>query len=104
VKEEDSKTLVSLLGEIRNNDKLRTTPLWKDGNKVKGILERAPEEMLSYVKQYKVPVDKLEQKMAESINASGGYLDFVLETRTNTLLALFTAASQREDKQVRMDF
>ncbi|KAF8536403.1 hypothetical protein BDD12DRAFT_748467 [Trichophaea hybrida] len=84
----NSKTLVSLLGEIRNNDKLRTAPLWTDGNKVQGIIERAPEEMLSYVKQYKVPVDKLEEKMAESMNAA----------------ALFTAASQREDKQIKIDF
>ncbi|KAI5795112.1 hypothetical protein EDC01DRAFT_72015 [Geopyxis carbonaria] len=85
-----SVTLVSLLHSIRKNEKLRMTPEWNDGNKVKSILQRASQEIISVVKQYKVPLSQVEidKKVAENINSS----------------ALFTGASQRKDKEIRIDF
>jgi hypothetical protein len=81
-------TLVALLDAIRRDDKLRDAPKWSDGNKIDGILKRAPQEMIAHLRRYTVPVDQLRTKMAESINAS----------------SLFTAAAQREDKEIRIDF
>jgi len=51
-------------------------------------VQRAPREMVAHLQRYTVPVDQLRTKMAESINAA----------------ALFTAAAQREDKEIRIDF
>ncbi|KAI5792688.1 hypothetical protein FPQ18DRAFT_389265 [Pyronema domesticum] len=85
---EEGKSMVELMAEIRNDAKLRDAPKFTDGNKIKAILERAPEELLRIVSQYKVKEDELELRMAENINAA----------------ALFTAASQRKDKEFRIDF
>jgi hypothetical protein len=84
----EGATLVKLLEEIRKDEKVRLAPRWTDGNKVKGILQRASEGMRGYTARYKVPVEQLEEKMAESINAA----------------ALFTAAAQRAEKEIRIDF
>ncbi|KAA8905853.1 hypothetical protein FN846DRAFT_731264 [Sphaerosporella brunnea] len=81
-------TLVGLINEIQGNEKLRLAAQWEEGNKIKKMLQRALEEMLSYASRYKVPAEELQEKMAESINA----------------VALFTAAAQREDKEIKIDF
>jgi hypothetical protein len=44
---------------------------WEDGNKIRdGILVRAPDEMISYAKQWTVEPGQLEQKTAEMINTA----------------------------------
>jgi hypothetical protein len=68
---EERKSMVELMAEIRNDAKLRNAPKFTDGNKIKAILERAPEELLRIVSQYKVKEDELELRMAENINAAG---------------------------------
>lgn len=35
------------------------------------VLTGAKEEIISYARQYRVPVDQLDEKLAESISASG---------------------------------
>jgi len=68
----NTKTIVQLLEEIRADKSLSTAAHWDDGNKVRdGILKRAPNEMLKYASQYVVSDLKLDEKMAEMINATG---------------------------------
>ncbi len=70
-----SKSLASLLDEIRADKKLSTAAHWDDGNKVRdGLLVRAPEETIKYTSQYTVGPDQLEEKTAEMINAAGKQL------------------------------
>jgi hypothetical protein len=66
------KTIVQLLEEAKNNEKLRNAPHFEDGNKIRdGIMKRAPEEMIQIASQYTVGEDELEEKTAEMINAAG---------------------------------
>ena len=79
------KTLPQLIDEIRADEKLTMAAHWEDGNKIRdGILVRAPDEMISYAKQWSVSEDDLEEKTAEMINTA----------------IYFTAAAQRPPKQV----
>ncbi|KAJ4377491.1 hypothetical protein N0V83_000316 [Neocucurbitaria cava] len=83
------KTIVQLLEECRNDEKLSKAPHWDDGNKIRdGILKRAPEEMIKYASQYTVDEEELEEKTAEMINAS----------------VYFTAAAQHPPHQIKFDF
>lgn len=84
-----SQSLVQLIHEARQNDKLRSSPHWDDGNKVRdGVLQRAPEEMLDLAAQWRVRPEELEQKTAEMIGAS----------------IYFTGAAQHPPKKVKFDF
>lgn len=66
-----SKSMVSLLDEIRTDEKLSTAAHWDDGNKIRdGILKRAPDEMIKYASQWTVDPDQLEEKTAEMTNAA----------------------------------
>lgn len=66
------KTIVQLLENVRANTKLRESPHYEDGNKIRdGILKRAPEEMIKIAANYIVLDSELEQKTAEMINAVG---------------------------------
>jgi hypothetical protein len=66
------KTIVQLLEEAKNDEKLRNAAHWEDGNKIReGILKRAPEEMIKLASQYTIEEDELEEKTAEMINATG---------------------------------
>lgn len=65
------KTIVQLLEEAKNNEKLRNAPHFDDGNKIReGIMKRAPEEMIQIASQYTIKEDELEEKTAEMINAA----------------------------------
>jgi hypothetical protein len=83
-------TLVRILEEMRKDEKVRRGPRWEDklGGRVKGLLKRAGEDLQTYAARWVVPVETLQQKMAESVNAA----------------ALFTAAAQRPDKEIKIDF
>lgn len=71
-KDEPRKTIVQLLEGCKKDDKLSKAPHFGDGNKIRdGIMKRAPEEMISYAKQYTVKEEELEEKTAEMINAAG---------------------------------
>lgn len=71
---ENSKSLVDLLDEIRADKKLSTAAGWDDSNKIRdGILVRAPEEMIGYASQFKVQENELEDKTAEMINAASKF-------------------------------
>ena len=84
-----TKTLPQLLEDIRADKKLSRAANWEDGNKIRdGILVRAPEEMISYAKQWTVFPDQLEAKTAEMINNA----------------IYYTAAAQKPPKQVKFDF
>lgn len=84
-----TKTLPQLIDEIRADKKLSMAAHWEDGNKIRdGILVRAPDEMISYAKQWTVSEDQLEEKTAEMI----------------TTAIYFTAAAQKPPKQVKIDF
>jgi hypothetical protein len=72
------KTIVQLLEEAKNNEKLRNAPRFEDGNKIRdGIMKRAPEEMIRIASQYTVEEDELEEKTAEMINAAGKSLTHI---------------------------
>ena len=74
-----TKGYVQLLDEIRADKKLSTAPHWEDGNKIRdGLLKRAPEEMIKYASQYKVPADRLDEKLAEMVDGVGKNLPFPL--------------------------
>lgn len=84
-----SKSLVQLIHEARQNEKLRSSPHWEDGNKVRdGVLVRAPDEMFELAAQWKVKPDELEQKTAEMIGAS----------------IYFTGGAQHPPKKIKFDF
>jgi hypothetical protein len=71
-KEKSQKTIVQLLEEAKNDEKLRDAAHWEDGNKIRdGILKRAPNEMITLASQYAIEENELEQKTAEMINAAG---------------------------------
>jgi hypothetical protein len=66
------KTIVQILEETREDDKLSKAAHFNDGNKIRdGILQRAPEEMIKYATQYTVREEEVEEKTAEMINAAG---------------------------------
>lgn len=76
---EGSKSLVQLLDEMQQDQKLVASPNWKDGNKIRdGVLARAPDEMIKYASQYTVRPEDLEEKTAEMINASSEPWTFYL--------------------------
>lgn len=84
-----SKTLPQLIDDIRADKKLTLAAHWEDGNKIRdGILARAPEEMISYAKQWTVSPEQLEEKTAEMTNNA----------------IYYTAAAQKPPKQVRFCF
>jgi hypothetical protein len=71
-KDKSQKTIVQLLEEAKNDEKLRDAAHWQDGNKIRdGILKRAPKEMITLASQYAIEENELEQKTAEMINAAG---------------------------------
>lgn len=84
-----SKSLVQLIHEAQQNEKLRSAPNWNDANKVRdGVLARAPDEMLELASQWTVKPEELEQKTAEMIGAS----------------IYFTGAAQHPPKKIKFDF
>ncbi|EXJ93831.1 hypothetical protein A1O1_02224 [Capronia coronata CBS 617.96] len=84
-----SKSLVQLIHESFQDDKLHTSAHWDDGNKVRdGVLVRAPDEMIALAAQWSVEPDQLDKKTAEMINAA----------------VYFTGAAQRPTKQIKFDF
>ncbi|KAF1848138.1 uncharacterized protein K460DRAFT_276102 [Cucurbitaria berberidis CBS 394.84] len=88
-KDRPKKTIVQLLEECRNDEKLSNAPHFDDGNKIReGIMQRAPNEMIKYASQYTIDEDELEEKTAEMINAT----------------AYYTSAAQRPPHQIKFDF
>ncbi|KAI9747916.1 MAG: hypothetical protein M1835_001941 [Candelina submexicana] len=84
-----SKSLASLLDEIRADKKLSAAAHWDDDNKIRdGILARASEEAIKYTRQYTVGQDQLEEKTAEMINAA----------------IYYTGGAQHPPKQIKFDF
>jgi hypothetical protein len=71
-KDKPKKTIMQLIEEARNNEKLRSAPHFNDGNKIRdGIMKRAPKEMIQLASQYAINEDEIEEKTAEMINAAG---------------------------------
>ncbi|KAF1928300.1 uncharacterized protein M421DRAFT_420851 [Didymella exigua CBS 183.55] len=87
---DDRKTIVQLLDEVRQDGKLSNAAHWEDGNKIRdGIMKRAQNKMIEIASQYTIREDdNLEEKTAEMINAA----------------VYFTAAAQRPPHQVKFDF
>lgn len=84
-----AKSIVTLLDEIRADEKLSTAADWGDGNKIRdGILKRAPDEMIKYASQFTVEPAKLMEKTAEMSNAA----------------IYFTGCAQHPPKQIKFDF
>ena len=84
-----TKSMVTLLEEIRADKKLSTAADWGDGNKIRdGILKRAPDEMIKYASQFTVEPAKLTERTAEMINAA----------------VYFTGGAQHPPKQIKFDF
>ncbi|EFQ85821.1 hypothetical protein CFE70_006479 [Pyrenophora teres f. teres 0-1] len=69
----ERKTIVQVLEECRNNEKMRAAAQEGDANKIRdGILKRAPKEMVDMATQCFVKEgDDLQEKMAEMVNAAG---------------------------------
>ena len=67
------KRMLQLLDEMRADKKLCASAHWSDGNKMEGVMERAPHEMIKYASQFTVSPDQLEEKMIEIINLVGEY-------------------------------
>jgi hypothetical protein len=89
----EPKTLVRLLHAIHDDQTLLDAVRWEDGQKVRdGILARAPETMIQYASQFRVPTpyteSLLEEYAAEVIDAA----------------VYFTAAAQHPPHVVKMDF
>ncbi|KAH7396183.1 hypothetical protein BKA66DRAFT_509259 [Pyrenochaeta sp. MPI-SDFR-AT-0127] len=88
-KDQPKRTILQILEETKNDEKLSKASHWEDGNKIRnGILMRAPEEMVKYASQYTVEEDELEEKTAEMINAT----------------VYYTSAAQHPPHQIKFDF
>lgn len=86
---DESKSMVQLLKECRASEKIRNSPHYDDGNKVRdGVLVRAPEAMMEVASHWRVLPEELERKTAEMINCN----------------AYFAGAAQMPPKQVKFDF
>lgn len=84
-----SKSLLTLLAEVRRDPTLLASPHWKDANKIRdGILQRAPSEMIHYASQYTVSATSLTRAIAEMTNFA----------------IYYTGAAQRPQKAVKFDF
>ncbi|OBT59343.1 hypothetical protein VE04_00264 [Pseudogymnoascus sp. 24MN13] len=84
-----SKTLSQLVVDVDSDEKLKASPKWADGNKIRdGILKRAPQEMINHASKYHVPLDQLAQKTAEMMDAT----------------IFYTAAAQHPPKAIKIDF
>lgn len=70
------KTLRALLDEIHNDKTIRDSVSGKDKMAYKKLLANAQNEVVSYAKQFRVPVDQIDEKMVESINISGMFIIF----------------------------
>ena len=65
------KSLPELLDEIQANEKLKMSPHWEDGNKVRdGVLKRDPEDMLELASRFTVKESELDRRMTEMMNAA----------------------------------
>ncbi|KAF2793674.1 hypothetical protein K505DRAFT_325335 [Melanomma pulvis-pyrius CBS 109.77] len=84
-----ARSIVELLQEIREDEKLSKAAHYEDGNKIRdGVLKRAGEEMVRVASRYKAPEDELQQRTAEMINAA----------------VYFTSASQHPPHIPKFDF
>jgi hypothetical protein len=77
------KSIVQLLEECQNSDKLKSAPHWSDENKFyDGILERARDQIMEIASQVVVGEDEIEEKTAEMMNAASMYTLFLcIESR-----------------------
>lgn len=67
------KTLRALLDEIHNDEKVRGTAYEAETFFGGKLTASSLAGIISYVKQVRVPVDQINEKMVESINISGVY-------------------------------
>jgi len=70
---EPPRSLVSLIHETRSDEKIRNSPHWEDGNKVRdGVFKRALPEITDLCSQWHVHPTKTDRalKTAEMINAA----------------------------------
>lgn len=65
------KTLRALLDEIYNDEKVRSTIYEAETFLSRKLTASSLAGIISYVKQVRVPVDRINEKMAESVNISG---------------------------------
>lgn len=83
----NSKTLTELIHEIRADKEIAAAQKYEDAQEM-GVVDRAPDAILKYVKLWSVGPGELEKKTAEMIDAAMYY----------------TMSAQKPPKQVRMDF
>ncbi|KAI9758427.1 MAG: hypothetical protein M4579_003056 [Chaenotheca gracillima] len=82
-------SIVSMLDEIRSNDKVATAAHWSDPNKLMGgVWARAADDMQAIAQKFKVTPSELEVRTAEAINAA----------------AYFAGAAQHPPKEIKYDF
>lgn len=86
----ESRRLVDLFHEVRDNEKTRNAAQWSDGPmKMKaGVFGRAMTEMAALAAQFRVKPETLEQQTAEMISCC----------------AYFAAGAQRPGKERKIDF
>ncbi|OJJ48527.1 hypothetical protein ASPZODRAFT_62885 [Penicilliopsis zonata CBS 506.65] len=83
------KSLFEILQEASTDRKLVDSVRWSDDNNMRdGVLTRAPAEMIAYASQFTVSKDQIKEKHAEILNTT----------------VYFTAAAQKPDKEIKMDF
>lgn len=83
-------SIVSLLNEVRNDEKLAKAVRMKDDNKIRdGVLKRAPAEMMRVISKVKVRPEELEERTVEMFDAT---------------LYVAAAASFHERKHNKFDF
>lgn len=87
---EKPKSLIQLVHEARNTDKIRNAPVWQDfGNKMRdGVVGRACMEMAMLASQFQIKPQDLERRTAEMISTC----------------AYMAGASQRTGRKRKIDF
>ncbi|KAF4464071.1 hypothetical protein FALBO_9102 [Fusarium albosuccineum] len=65
------ETILGLVEDIHNNDKIKTSAHWEDAQRVfDGVLKRARDEMLYIAGRVRVDEDELEERTAEMVHSA----------------------------------
>ncbi|GMG14408.1 unnamed protein product [Aspergillus oryzae var. brunneus] len=95
------KTLLQILEEIRNNEKLANSAHWDDENRMRdGVLVRAPDEMIKHAAEFTISEDQIEEKLVEIVDTVGNDVTEYQASRTWEDIFAYANAHPRDDGHI----
>ncbi|KAL2697476.1 hypothetical protein AAEP93_011380 [Penicillium crustosum] len=89
IKSPEQASLFQLVNEIREDNTLKQSVRWTDTVKIRdGVLNRAPQQMLSYAARYTVSENQVTDRLTDMIST----------------VAYYISTAQRPNKEVKFDF